>query len=425
MTSSQNIRSMAFAQCNGDSKICQQRDAISKGLGRHARQTNYREKVMEILLGPSTNGQRELARSYARAIKSSKELYIASAFLTNWGTHDRLCARCEKLLFLVGTDFGLTRKQACENVLRWLPKKLKSDFLAVPSTSAGSFHPKVIAWLGVDNRYHCIVGSSNLTEAAFNLNYEANIELDISRREYDQIVKWIEDIAKECQVINADWLDQYKERSFTRPKKVSSKKEGRVIQLSIPSGGKYDEAIVDRRKREKRFGEIDRKLLLAMRKCARGTMSNAAFWERFKDLWWYHPSRILGEGLQISAKHANWHQACKSMLHIVDLEKTESEISLDRVVQVELDLLAKAGNPVRGAWFSEILCHYLPHRYPVLAQPVKEWLKLKRWKAQQGSSEGSSYIELARKLREAIRQNEGGPRNLPELDAVIWTAVSN
>jgi len=379
---------------------------------------------MEIILSPSNGGQGELARSYSRAIKSSRELYIASAFLTSWGSEQRLCSHCQKLLFLVGTDFGLTRKQACEDVLKWLPKKFKSDFLAVPSTSDGSFHPKVIAWQTLDGRHHCIIGSSNLTEAAFKSNFEANIELEISRDEYHRIVQWIEGIARECQVINTDWLAQYKERSLTCSKNASAKKEGRVIQLPIPSGGKYDEAIAHRRKRERTFKEIHGKLLSAMRKCASGTISDPEFWERFKELWWYHPSRIQGSGLQFSAKSAKWKQACKSMLHILDRAKTDSEISLDRIVQVEIDSLAEAGNPVRGAWFSEILCHYLPDRYPLLNQPVERWLKLKRWKAQRGSSEGSAYIELARKLREANRQNEGGPRNLAELDAVIWTGVT-
>ncbi len=72
---------------------------------------------------------------------------------------------------------------------------------------------------------------------------------------------------------------------------------------------------------------------------------------------------------------------------------------------------------------SEMLCHYLPDRYPILNRPVKEWLQRKRWKAQRGSSQGNRYIELARKLREAVRQNENGPRNLAELDAVIWLSV--
>ena len=112
------------------------------------------------------------------------------------------------------------------------------------------------------------------------------------------------------------------------------------------------------------------------------------------------------------------------MLRILDRAKLESDVNLDRIVRQEIDMLSRAGNPVRGAWMSEMLCHYMPDRYPLLNQPVNDWLKLKRWRAQRGSSEGSAYIELARKLREVVRQNEDGPRNLAELDAVIWLSVN-
>lgn len=380
---------------------------------------------MDILLGPSNNGHAELARSYRRAIKSSKELYVATAFLTNWATQDRLSSDCHKFLFLVGTDFGLTRKLACKSVLQWLPNKFKSDFLAVPSSYEGSFHPKVITWKGLDNRYYSIIGSSNLTEAAFNSNIEANVALELSRKEYERIVRWIEEIGKGCQVINDDWLSQYKERYYSRPKGGSSHKAGRVIQLQIPVGKKYDDAISERRRQQRKFREIHGKLIAAMKQCANGSISNSHFWQRFWNLWAHHDSRIQGSGLQFSGKSANWKQACQSMMDILDRAKQESEVNLDRIVRQEIDVLSQAGNPVRGAWMSEMLCHYMPNLYPLLNQPVDEWLRRKRWKAQRGSSEGSAYIELARKLREVIRQNENGPQNLAELDAVIWLSVNS
>lgn len=382
---------------------------------------------MKILLSP--NDSSVLANSYRRAIKYSKELYIATAFLTNWTTQERLSYKCEKFLFLVGTDFGLTRKFACHNVLKWLPKKFKSDFLAVPSSYEGSFHPKVIAWKGLDNRYYSIIGSSNLTEAAFSSNIEANVELEISREYYERIVQWIEKIGEESQVINDDWLAQYKERNHSCPKGKSSHKAGRVVQLQIPTGKKYNEAILDRRKHERKFREIRGKLITAMKQCANRSISNLQFWQRFKELWYHHESRIQGSGFQISAKSAKWSQACRSMLKILASanvkSKVKSEVNLDRVVRQEIDRLSQAGNPVRKAWMSEMLCHYFPDRYPLLNKPVKVWLKQKRWKAQSASTEGSAYIELARKLREVVRQNEDGPRNLAELDAVIWLYVNS
>jgi len=44
--------------------------------------------------------------------------------------------------------------------------------------------------------------------------------------------------------------------------------------------------------------------------------------------------------------------------------------ALDNVVRKEIDRLADADNPNRGAWLSEMLCHYFPSRYPVVNKPV-------------------------------------------------------
>lgn len=367
----------------------------------------------------------ELIKWYRRAIKNSKELYIASAFLTDWKIKEPLNEKCKKLLFIVGTDFGLTRKSACEDVIKWLPKRFKSDFLAVPSSYNGNFHPKVIVWQEHDNRYYAIIGSSNLSEAAFSSNIEANILLEISKSEYNDLIDWIEKIAVQCQVINEDWLEQYKERNYSRPKGTNPSERIRVINIQIPKGKKYDKQVKERREKQRSFKEIKNKLIQAMEDCERGSISNSEFWEKFWKLWSKHESRIQGEGLQISGKSANWRQACKAMLRIIRSSKNVSEVQLDRIVSEEIDMLARAKNPVRRAWFSEMLCHYFPDRYPLLNGPVEEWLRINHWKAQSGSSEGAAYVELARKLREILRQNKDRIRDLAELDAVIWLSVNS
>lgn len=378
--------------------------------------------LKKILLSSPTS-KNELAESYKCAINDAEELYIASAYLTNWATNVRLNSHCVNLLFLVGTDFGITRKNACKDVLKWLPKKFYGSFLAVPNMNDGGFHPKIVAWKDTQNKCHCIIGSSNLTEAAFNSNYEANVEVSISKEEFIKIRKWIEYIGKycDCQVIDDGWINQYKERILSGGGRNKIIKP--VINLPIPDSKIYVERIMQRRESEKLFVKIKAKLKKEMVLCSRSSITNREFWNRFWALWSKHPSRMQGSGIQFSGKKANWRVACNSFLRIVNSPSSLGEISLDRIVKDEIDKLRKLKNPMRGAWFSEILCHFFPDEYPLQNKPVKIYLKVNKWKPQRGLSEGGKYIDLAKKLRNAIRQNKNknGPRNMPELDNVIYT----
>jgi hypothetical protein len=95
------------------------------------------------------------------------------------------------------------------------------------------------------------------------------------------------------------------------------------------------------------------------------------------------------------------------------------------LLSAEIDSLAKLGNPARGAWFSEMLCHYLPKQYPVLNGPVKKWIAANHWRPRRGSSEGQRYIQLAQQLRSALKQKPAGTANLAELDLAIWQWVDD
>jgi hypothetical protein len=88
---------------------------------------------MKILLNPNATKQTELRDVYNHALDEAEELYIASAYLTNWDASHKLGSACKRLVFLVGTDFGLTRKAAMLNVLGWIPKHISFSFLAVQS----------------------------------------------------------------------------------------------------------------------------------------------------------------------------------------------------------------------------------------------------------------------------------------------------
>lgn len=379
---------------------------------------------MEILLTPDAKRPGRLRRLYERAFRDARELYIASAYLTNWDTSVRVKSSCARMVFVVGTDFGITRKAALRQALKWLPKHGSVVFGAVSGIGLGGFHPKLLLWRAANGGRYCIVGSSNLSKAAFSSNYEANVFASISAAEYRRLTDWIQSIAGQSAAITEDWIEHHY-REAVRPTTKSGPPAGLtpVVELRVPRGAKYSARVRERRKAQARFVQIAKPLLSAVRRCARGHMSNGQFWTEFWRLWSEHPARFQGRGLEMSGKAANWRQACVTLALILDASQRVSGPELDHVVSREIDRLANAKNPARGAWLSEMLCHYLPKQYPVLNGPIKQWLSANHWRPRRGSTQGQRYSQLASQLRLAVRRRPAGATNLAELDLAIWQWV--
>jgi hypothetical protein len=98
---------------------------------------------MRILLSPDVEHADSLRDLYLRAFREAKEMYIASAYLTDWDHRDKLGSYCKRVVFVAGTDFGLTRKAALRGVLHWMPK---GDGFSFGAVSERGFHPKILAW---------------------------------------------------------------------------------------------------------------------------------------------------------------------------------------------------------------------------------------------------------------------------------------
>jgi hypothetical protein len=121
-------------------------------------------------------------------------------------------------------------------------------------------------------------------------------------------------------------------------------------------------------------------------------------------------------------KNAKWYEICASLLNILNKSMTASQSSLDDIVKKEIDNLAEKENPLRRSWFSEMLCHFSPDKYPLIDAPVQRWLKYNKYRAPRNSSEGARYIDLAIKMRQAIKVKNSKTKikNLAELDTAIW-----
>lgn len=375
---------------------------------------------MKILLSPNVGKATELRDVYKRAFSEAEEIYIASAYLTDWNSSYKLQAGCKRLVFLVGTDFGLTRKAALLDVLRWIPQRI-SFFGAVPQQDGG-FHPKIVAWKTHSGQFHCMIGSSNLSKAAFSANYEANLVTQISLNEFKRISSWLNSVVELSFPVSEDWIKHhYTEAKLTRKGSAPDKSVLEIAPSDLPSGPACEQAVRDSRAQQATFAEIEKPIRTAAERCSQGKISNSQFWGIFWEKWAHHSSRFQGSGLQIRGKAANWKEACGALIAILETSTSLSRVELDRLVIREIDSLAKTGNPMRHAWLSEMLCHYLPHLYPVSNMPVGKWEVAAKLHGRRGMTEGQRYVDLAQKLRLAVQHHHpAGALNLAELDGAIW-----
>lgn len=287
------------------------------------------ESNMDLILHP-VDGPAALSLTalYDRAISEAVELFIVSAYLTEWKPKGSIGRDSDEMSFIVGTDFGITRKNACKAVLSWLPKSMKSDFLAADRISG--FHPKLVLWMTKTGECHLVLGSSNLTQAAFSSNYEANVFLTIFSDQYDYIKEWVYSIRLQCSPISEDWLESYKEAD--KPRQGPSGKKPPVIALSLPSGKDINEAVKRRKAQQKAFAGIQDELIELANKCAAGKISNATFYEDMMTLWGHHESRLQGRGFEILGKHSGWKDTCFSLSSIVAKGSSSSVVALDNLV---------------------------------------------------------------------------------------------
>jgi hypothetical protein len=381
---------------------------------------------MQVLLSPSNNDPNQLRRIYARALREATEIYIASAYLTDWAEDQAVGKLCKQIVFVVGTDFGLSRKAAMRSVLHWMPKRGSCTFLAVPSMAGGGFHPKIVAWRTKGGRCYTLTGSSNLSKAAFSGNCEANIFSEITDKQFRHIEEWLEPLIAKAVPITEDWIDNHYKEAPVKASGGAAHSLAPPVKLVLPEGPTYAQAVRERRKQQGTFKEIKRQISTDVRRCAEGKMGDSECWRCFWEIWSGHESRFQGSGIQFSGKSAKWRQACRALVAILQADRRLGpQHALDAVVSREIDRLAQLRNPARGAWLSEMLCHYFPDLYPIRNSPVTKWLGSNKWRGRRGSSEGQRYVELAKQLRYAVLNRPAGARNLAELDYAIWLWVQN
>lgn len=357
-----------------------------------------------------------LSETYASAFSNAKELYVVSAYLTEWDLSLVLNKDCENFRLIVGKDFGITRKDACIKVMKWLPAERKSQFLIADNILG--FHPKAVFWKDNKDKFYTLIGSSNLTKAAFETNYEANILSQISEQDFDIAKNWINEIAENSVVMSEDWLESYVEGK--QPYQSTNRKtSGDVIKsLTLPHPINALQHVKNRRKQLKKHQQYKEELHKLFDSCAEGKITSMEFYSKLPKLWsWENGNRLQGMGWERQGKASDFNELSKSFIKILRAKDFER----DDVVVREIDRLKNLKISTRKAFFSEMLCLAFPERYPVLNKPVQKYLNAISFRAPKGASEGASYLDLARKLRSSLAQNPTHPaKSLAELDTVIW-----
>jgi HKD family nuclease len=385
---------------------------------------HFRSPKMELILH-SPNERSGLSQHYKRAFSTAVELYIVSAYLTDWDSTRKLNRECKRFLMLIGKDFGITRKAACKEVMRWLPPERKTQFRVAHGISG--FHPKAIFWKEKKTgRCYAIIGSSNLTRAAFDSNYEANTFSSLSPAQYATAKSWIQAIDRDSRTVTDEWLSKYQEASLPpsseRNASRTNNRDNKSTLIRLPNPPKMRVAIVERRDKLVHYKRNRNGLMRLFRQCADAEISSEQFYERLPRYWGHDAGdRLTGKGLEITAKHSNFRAVSRSFLTITRAPEEDR----DFVVVEEIDRLAVERVPTRRAFLSEMLCLRYPGAYPVLNKPVSLFLRDIGYRAPRKASEGDRYIHIAKTLRSALRENPDYPaRNLAELDIVIWYAYA-
>jgi len=372
-----------------------------------------------ILHAPDSDSN--LSHYYQIAFREAIELFIVMAYLTEWDASLKLNPKCGRFRVIIGKDFGITRKAACQALMRWLPSRRKGQFMVADGISG--FHPKAVFWKNQNGNCFAIVGSSNLTKAAFETNYEANVFSKISVREYSEAKTWVNSIEKQAVAVSEDWLARYNEALSTGGETGKASEENPIIPLvafKLPEPAEMEEKINRRRAQLVAYDENHAGLARLFRRCANNRITSAEFYNQLPDYWSYKlDDRLQGWGFELLGKKSDFQALSESYLKILNA----SDEDRDDVVAEEIDSLRQQQVVTRKAFLSEMLCLRFPSEYPVLNQPVRDYLKAVKFKPPRGSSEGTRYVDLAKKLRFSLVQNPNHPaKNLAELDTVIWLA---
>jgi len=147
----------------------------------------------------------ELQRALAECMGRCSRVFIAAAWMREGFANKELLHCKRPYQAVIGTDFGMTDPTTVERVWKAAGR---SDAIRLFPATGRTFHPKLYIFEGKDS-WEVLVGSANMTAAAFTENHEAMVHL---RLEPDVAADWVAEWQKwwsACDKLTTSLLADY------------------------------------------------------------------------------------------------------------------------------------------------------------------------------------------------------------------------
>jgi hypothetical protein len=277
-------------------------------------------------------------------------------------------------------------------------------------------------------RHHALVGSSNLTEAAFSTNYEANLYSVINEVTYKNALAWFERVLTKSCSVNNKWLKGYNEaklkgHTYKNGKEVPEPSRPDFPPPTINDPKQVMQGLRSRRTMLNKFNKIRRRLIKLFKEGARKRLTNRQIYDNFWKDW--GQNLVQAHAWTIQGRNSDWQLFALGITRILNAD----EVARDQIVKLVIDDFANQQLSTRRSVLSEPLCEFYPKRYPLINRPVKDWIIKMNYQPPAGASEGAKYIDMANKMRSTLEHNNrkaGRMRaqNLFELDYQIWESAA-
>jgi hypothetical protein len=146
-----------------------------------------------------------LRETLADCLDRSSEVYIAAAWLRDGFSLQQLIKSKCRFQAVIGTDFGMTDP---DSVKRLWKSSDRADVVRLFPATGNTFHPKLYLFKTSDG-WESLVGSANMTAAAFADNYEAMAHLRLTAQEWAEWLDAWRSWWAECPRLTTARLTEY------------------------------------------------------------------------------------------------------------------------------------------------------------------------------------------------------------------------
>ncbi|MAY75284.1 MAG: hypothetical protein CMJ31_11305 [Phycisphaerae bacterium] len=177
-----------------------------------------------------------LRAAFQEALTQSSDVHLAVAWMRSGWALDEICNAGVRVHAVLGTSFGMTEPTAIERLMECEGSSVR---VVDDPDDGGIFHPKLYCFSkGMSGT--AIVGSMNLTRAAFSENCELGVQLTLTANERLELLKVWATWNDRAIEPTRRWLDKYQElwakRSKATTALMAQREDGKNSQESDTHG---------------------------------------------------------------------------------------------------------------------------------------------------------------------------------------------